>query len=142
MHMPVCVMQLLHIYIYILLCSCKKIFIESSCSITGPPDEIDVIVSTRNEFIYDVVLPVLLQRPVKLRISYVDASRQDTSDGILTTTEYNDTRSIIYREVDTGQLPFERYFVRISIVAEFGNRRVEGPALTSSELVGKSYWPM
>ena len=105
--------------------------------IVGEPDHIDVLVSTRAEFVYDVALPVLLQRPVKLSISYVDQSRQSSSPGRLTTTEYNDTRSILYREVDTGQLPFERYFVSISIVAEFGNRRVEGPPFTSSELIGK-----
>lgn len=103
----------------------------------GEPDHIDVLVSIRAEFVYDVALPVLLQRPVKLNISYVDQSRQSSSPGRLTTTEYNDTRSILYREVDTGQLPFERYFVRISIVAEFGNRRVEGASFTSSELIGK-----
>ena len=103
----------------------------------GEPDHIDVLVSTRGEFIYDVALPVLLQRPVQLNISYVDQNHQSSSPGRLTTTEYNDTRSILYREVDTGQLPFERYFVRMSIVAEFGNRRVEGPPLTSSELIGK-----
>lgn len=94
--------------------------------------------STRGEFVYDVALPVLLQRPVKLNISYVDQDRQRSSPGMLTTTEYNDTRSILYREVDRGQLPFERYFVRISIVAEIGNRREEGQPFTSSELIGKS----
>ncbi len=103
----------------------------------GEPDHIDVLVSTRGEFVYDVALPVLLQRPVKLNISYVDQGRQSSSPGRLTTTEYNDTRSILYREVDTGQLPFERYFVRISIVAESGNRRIEGASFTSSELIGK-----
>lgn len=105
--------------------------------IVAEPDHIDVLISTRGEFVYDVALPVLLQRPVKLNISYVSQDRRSFSAGRLTTTEYNDTRSILYREVDTGQLPFERYFVRISIVAEFGNRRVEGSPFTSSELIGK-----
>lgn len=103
----------------------------------GKPDHIDVLESTRGEFVYDVALPVLLQHPVKLNISYVDQSRQSFSSGILTRMEYNDTKSILYREVDRGQLPFERYFVRISVVAEFGNRRVEGPPITSSEMIGK-----
>ena len=107
---------------------------------TGEPDHIDVLRSTRGEFIYDVVLPVLLQHPVRLSVSYVDESRQSTSPARLTTTEFNETRSILYREVDTGQLPFERYFVRIAIVAEFGNRRIEGAAFTSSELIGKLVW--
>ena len=106
-------------------------------AIAGQPDHIDVLVSTKGEFIYDVALPVLLQYPVKLNISYVDQSHQSSSPGRLTTTEYNDTSSILYREVDTGQLPFEKYFVRISIVAEFENKRIEGPPLTSSELIGK-----
>ena len=105
--------------------------------IVGQPDHIDVIVSTKGEFIYDVALPVLLQYPVKLSISYVDQSHQFSSPGRLTTTEYNDTNSILYQEVDTGQLPYEKYFVRISIVAEFENKRIEGPPLTSSELIGK-----
>lgn len=104
---------------------------------TGAPDHIDVLRSTRGEFIYDVALPVLLQHPVRLSISYVDESRQSTSMARLTTAEFNDTRSILYREVDTGQLPFEKYFVRIAVVAEFGNRRIEGAAFTSSELIGK-----
>lgn len=103
----------------------------------GEPDHIDVLRSTRGELIYDVALPVLLQRPVRLSISYVDGTRQSTSSARLTTTEYNDTRSILYREIDAGQLPFERYFVRIAIVAEFGNRRIEGFAFTSSEMIGE-----
>ena len=105
----------------------------------GRPDHIDVLVSTKGEFIYDVALPVLLQYPVKLNISYVDQTRQFSSPGRLTTTEYNDTNSILYREMDTGQLPFAKYFVRISIVAEFENKRIEGPPLTSSELIGKIF---
>ena len=111
--------------------------ITSYYTTAGQPDHIDVLVSTKGEFIYDVALPVLLQYPVKLNISYVDQSRQFSSPGRLTTTEYNDTNSILYREMDTGQLPYEKYFVRISIVAEFKNKRIEGPLLTSSELIGK-----
>ena len=94
--------------------------------------------SISGEFIYDVALPVLLQLPVKLNISYIDEARQTVSMGRLTTTEFNDTQSILYREVDRGQLPFERYFVRISIVAAVGNRRIEGATFTSPELVGKA----
>lgn len=96
-----------------------------------------MLVSTKGEFIYDVALPVLFQYPVKLNISYVDQSHQFSSPGRLTTSEYNDTNSILYREMDTGQLPYERYFVRISIVAEYENKRIEGPPLTSPELIGK-----
>ena len=96
-----------------------------------------MLVSTRGEFIYDVALPVLLQYPIKLSISYADQSRQFTTPGRLITTEYNDTNSILYQEVDTGQLPYEKYFVMISIVAEFENKRIEGPPLTSSDLIGK-----
>ena len=84
-----------------------------------------------------MALPVLLQYPVKLSISYIDQSRQFTTPGRLVTTEYNDTNSILYREVDTGQLPYEKYFVMISIVAEFENKRIEGSPLTSSELIGR-----
>ena len=96
-----------------------------------------MLVSIEGEFIYDVALPVLLQHPVKFNISYVDQNRQSASPGRLTTAEYNDTNSILYQEVDAGQLPYEKYFVRISIVAEFKNGRIEGPPLTSSELIGK-----
>ena len=76
----------------------------------GQPDHIDVLVSTKGEFIYDVALPVLLQHPVKLNISYVDQNRQSSSPGRLTTTEYNDTNSILYQDMDAGQLPYEKYF--------------------------------
>ena len=69
----------------------------------------------------------------------MDQNRQSSSLGRFTITEYNDTGSILYREVDTDQLPFERYFVRISIVAEFGNKHVEGQPFTSSELIGKAF---
>ena len=103
----------------------------------GEPDHIDVLVSTKGEFIYDVALPVQLQYPVKLNISYVDQNHQLSSPGRLTTIEYNDTNSILYRERDIGHLPFEKYFVRISIVAEFENKRIEGPPFTSRELIGK-----
>ena len=67
----------------------------------------------------------------------MDQNRQSSSPGRLTTTEYNDTNSILYQDMDAGQLPYEKYFVRIPIVAEFKNGRIEGAPLTSSELIGK-----
>ena len=107
--------------------------------IIGAPSSIEPIISCGGTIIYKIRLPVSLNHPARLIVTYMNSRNEimpPTSLPDSSVTEINDTNEIFY-EQDASIVPFSKYRVRIALSVATGSRTVEGPAFTSKQTIGK-----
>ena len=106
-------------------------------SLTGAPTHITHLTTIDGDIIYTVTLPVRLNRPTHLNITYVKGHNEVLLPTTTTTPpmEYSDTDSIVYHE-NKDTLPTSKYRLQAALYIDMGSQVLEGPASLSSQTIG------
>ena len=107
----------------------------------GAPTSIRSILSFDGDariILYEIVLPVALNRPVQLNILYENGDQQKPPKGSPTMMEFSDTNSIFFHD-NINALPFKKYHVRIALQVAKGSQFEKGPSLRSENMISKSH---
>ena len=105
----------------------------------GAPSKIAHITTIDGDIIYEVSLPVQLNRPTKLNFTYIDSRNEvflPKDIPFMTDQEYSETDLIVYHE-NRQRLPITKYRVQVALYIDMDGQRMQGPSFASTQTISK-----
>lgn len=116
---------------------CVLLYKSIIFDIAGAPTQVHHLTTISGDIIYTVMLPVRLNQPTKLNITYVNDQNEVLLPKIQPPQmEYSDADSIFYHE-NRDVLPTAKYRVQAALYIDMGSQRVQGEPFTSQQTISK-----